>query len=414
MATSNSDLKHFAVFVNSKSATLNTTLKSDVTIPFSTNLTYHDPLKAFKFSVVDVLFTNIFYNVRPGYQTLKYLDVFAAGRGFTTPQYRVKTVVIPAGFYSYTSLTTYLNTVMGDTQPITFSQFPFTPQAVYNGFGSNYTTTVSFDVPATNYGLEVAKIWMQTPALGDLYQGFDTTGTVTQPAGEGAYSYIYQGKYLVDDADTHGLLHMLGYSFADVVAPSIPNTPYSGWGYYIYNRSLSGSYTEYSFDNITFGDSNTVVSTANTTQKNVIPYCISDLTGLDDVYIHCPQLRTQYFSGQQKSPLAPNDVIAVIPVTATFGEKMAFIPNFPLSAYLINTNITQLQFVLTNSNNQLLDFNGVDWAMTIFCEEVLDESRLQAENNTGGTFNTPFQIQGEPAAGSRMFERIKRYRANNK
>ena len=56
----NSDLKQFAIFINSKTAVIHTTEKSEVTIPFTANLASHDPLKIFKISIVDFLFSNVF------------------------------------------------------------------------------------------------------------------------------------------------------------------------------------------------------------------------------------------------------------------------------------------------------------------------------------------------------------------
>ena len=93
---------------------------------------------------------------------------------------------------------------------------------------------------------------------------------------------------------------------------------------------------------------------------------------------------------------------------------MQWNPQFPLHAYLLNTNVQQLEFRMTNSNNELLNFNGIDWSMTLFCEEEIDESRLELEN--GGTFNNPLQINANLNAGSQMEERgnrLKRGRLNN-
>ena len=142
---------------------------------------------------------------------------------------------------------------------------------------------------------------------------------------------------MVDDTETTGLLKQLGFISATTPGLSIPNTPYKGLGVPIYSKVVSAT-TQYSFDNVVFGTNN-----LNEVHATITPANISDLTGLDDVYIHCSQLRTQYMAGAKNNPLAPGDVIAVIPVNVPFGDKMSFVPNFQLSSYLINTNITQVK-----------------------------------------------------------------------
>ena len=400
----NSDLKQFAVFINSKTAVIHTTEKSEVTIPFTANLASHDPLKIFKISIVDFLFSNTFYNIRLGVQTLKYLDVFAPGRNFSGYQTRVVTVVIPSGYYSYDSLTNYLDGVMGDTQAVTMpvSSIPSTFD-VFHGFGSVYDGVTSDQISSSEYSTITGKVFLQTPSLGDMWQPVPKNSSVLSPSG---YSEIYAGKYLIVDPDTYPLMHILGYVFDSKPAPSIPNTPFFGIGVPIYSREV-GDTTQYSFNNSLWGENDT--GFPQFTQ--VMPVCISDLTGLDDLYVHCAQLRTQFMSGILKQPLTPGDVIAVIPINVAFGEKVSFVPNFQLTAYLRSTNIAQLTFRLTNSNNQLVDFNGIDWAMTIFCEEVPDESKVQLEDNPGN-MPTPFQLGSNLPAGAQMEQRFKRAREN--
>jgi hypothetical protein len=114
--------------------------------------------------------------------------------------------------------------------------------------------------------------------------------------------------------------------------------------------------------------------TATVSGKNpsslVIPYSASNFSGLDEIYLRCDQLHTKFMSSDNALPLAPSNTIAVIPVDSAYGTKGTWQPPFPLQCALNNTNITQLDFTLTNSKNELLDFNGVDWSMTVFCSQV--------------------------------------------
>ena len=107
--------------------------------------------------------------------------------------------------------------------------------------------------------------------------------------------------------------------------------------------------------------------------------------------------------------LAPSEVIAVIPLNCTYGQKMSWVPQFPLTSILKNTNITQLDFRLTNSNGELVDFQGLDWSMTLFCQEDQDSSPYEFENT--GTLATPYQSQQNNLnAGSYLQERRLRKR----
>jgi hypothetical protein len=377
----NTDNKRFAVFINSKSALYPSTTKSNVVIPFNANLANYDPMKTYKISMTDVLFSNVFNNVRVNYQTLKFVDLWAAGRN-KPASYSVTTVQIPVGFYSYDTFSSYINStdgVMGYQTQVTYTGTgaPATATPSYFGFGSTYAGETSNDIPKTDFSYTQARVWFKTPSLGDMYQAFksDNTISVASTTSGVVNSGIYAGKYLVSDDETYGLLHMLGYAFnyGAVTPQPIPGTGLVGFGVPIYNRQV-GSATQYSFDNTNWG-----TSSADVTVRDLKGVCMSDFTGLDDLYIHCDQLRTQFLSGSQRLPLSPSDVVAVVPVNAPFGEKVSFVPNFPLDSYLINSNINEMTFRMTNSSNVDLDFNGIDWSLTLYIEELNDESRIDLE-----------------------------------
>lgn len=401
----NSDLKKFAIFINSKNDLNPSTTKSEVVIPFTANLANHDPLRTVKVAIVDVLFSNIFYNVRPGVETFQYVDLFAAGRN-KPASYRVTTVVIPLGYYNYDSFTAWAVGNLGTLGSATYTGVgaPAGDQVVYYGFGSDYAGVVNDAIPACAYSLVTAKVWMQMATLGDMYQGYPGDNSITPSTSE---SNIYAGRYLIDSTVTYGMLHQLGYSFLEKTTPDIPGTPFKGWGRPIYNRLVSGT-VQYSFDRVHWG-----VDADDTTTALVVPVEVSDFTGLDDLYIHCSQLRTQYQSAIGRAPMAPNDVVAVVPINVPFGDKMSFVPNFPLDCFLMNTNITQLEFRMTNSNNVPLDFHGINWGLTMFCEEMADESRLQLEDNPDGASPDILNMGRVMDAGIYMEGRLKRAKTSS-
>lgn len=121
----------------------------------------------------------------------------------------------------------------------------------------------------------------------------------------------------------------------------------------------------------------------------LIPKNLTNLEGLDEIHIHCSQLRTKHLASTSFQPLAPSDVIGVVPVDVPFGSKGTWQPPVPLESYISNTNIVNLDFRLTDSANRLLDFNGLDWSMVFNCTEV----DVLPPNEVGGTINTPFQDQ---------------------
>lgn len=121
------------------------------------------------------------------------------------------------------------------------------------------------------------------------------------------------------------------------------------------------------------------------------PSAVTNVSGVDEIHIHCAQLRTQNLSSTSFEPLCPSDVIAVVPVEVEFGFKQNYQPPNPITSYLSNTNVKRLDIDLTDAKGRPLNFNGVDWSITFFISEV-DAMSDAAMNNTG-SFNTPFQDQ---------------------
>lgn len=422
MSTSNSDLKSFAVFVNSKSSQYKSSTKSEVSIPFTSNLAYHDPMRVFKLSMVDMLFTNSFYNIRPNVNKLKIYLQFAAGRGVATQVNQTITITVPDGFYSYDTLTSYLNQYCGETlaTTITYSTGATTFD-LYRGFGGilgAYTDPTLSTIDAVNADAAMAKILFQSPYLGMLYQ--DKTNLTTVPTVPLTNSYIYKGVYLLMDAETIGLMKTLGFldtsSYSSV--PFIPDSgELRGFGYSLQAvEKVPGAapasnavyYNIVSQKGEVF--TNTTISGADETYVSIVPNLMTDLSGLDELYVSCSQLRTHFKSSLNQGKLAPSEVIAVIPLNVPYGSKMSWQPPFPLTSFLKNTNITQLDFRITNSNGELLDFHGLDWSITFFCSEEADTSAVEYE--TSGTVATPYQVVANNMnAGSYMQERRTRRRA---
>ena len=433
--STNSDLKKFAVFINSKAATIASSEKSRVSIPFVSNLAYHENMKVFKFGMVDMLFTNSFYNIRPGVSTLKILTTFAAGRG-QTAAYVVQTVNIPYAFYSIDDLDTYLSIYQTagiyTTQSIQYAGGSLTSVNSYTGFGELNSYTDTAGAP-TSSNPEAAKIIFNSASLEQLLQvGTDlntvptintfTTIPATPPYSSYSSNYmgsgIISGVYLIADSDTEGILHMFGIYTTETLPTIVPNFPqFSGYGYAIGAKIVNVGGNAYSNTTVftyvspltgailnptTASITTSYPGAAGVTYTSLTPSIMTDLSGLDEVYIHCAQMRTSFLSSTNRLPLSSSDVIAVIPINVSFGSKMSWVPNFEITATLLNTNITQLDFTLTNSNNELLNFNGINWSMTLHCQEEMDESKFQQEDT--GTLATPFQFSKNLLSGTSYME----------
>ncbi len=402
MSSTNSDLKSFAVFINSKSAVIKSSNKSQVTIPFTGNIAYHDPFKVYKFTFVDMLFTNAFYNIRPRISKLKVVTTFAVGRGFTVPQYKVlPTIDIPYGSYDFSSLINYINPYLGSSQGVTFT-YGATSNVVecFEGFGAISIGT-NLSTQGCEQSYDFGKLLFNSPDMWNLMQPHTDITTIPTNLSDLPFSYIVSGVYLIVDSDTAGLMKILGLITPETPPTAIPDTPFVGYGIKIYSKVLLSPPTTAPNNTTLFGVTidGTVVYGSNTQaiDQEIVevlePYAFTDLSGLDELYIHCPQFRTQFLSSTSQSSLSPADVIAVIPISVPFGSKMSFIPNTPLTAYMLNTNISQLDFTLTNSNNQLVDFHGCNWSITLSCSEEVDESKFQYEDS--GTIATPFQLTNQ-------------------
>lgn len=121
------------------------------------------------------------------------------------------------------------------------------------------------------------------------------------------------------------------------------------------------------------------------------PNNVTNLSGVDEIHVHCAQLRTKNLSSVYFQSLAPADVIAVVPVEVEFGFKQNYQPPNPLVSFLNNTNISVLEMRLTDAKDRPLNFQGVDWSMTMFVSE--QEAAVPASSAASGDYNTPFQDQ---------------------
>lgn len=121
------------------------------------------------------------------------------------------------------------------------------------------------------------------------------------------------------------------------------------------------------------------------------PSNVTNLAGVDEIHVHCAQLRTNNLTATNFQPLAPADVIAVIPVEVEFGFKQNYQPPNVIQTFLSNTNIVNLEMQLTDAKGRNLDFHGVDWSITLLVTE--SDMEPPATLISQGSASTPFQDQ---------------------
>ena len=279
------------------------------------------------------------------------------------------------------------------------------PNPFFSSYFISAPFTLSVPLLGVNSTLEVAQATWTANAGWGLQIGYPIRLVNYAAAIDVAnFTAPFVGYYVTDiDATVDPVIITLNATYDSVNGPTTFDFEFKT---YTLSRSQTVATIGITTTYVLMAVSGDPISTA---AAELRPNNLSNLEGLDEIHVHCPQLRTQHFSSNARNKLAPSDVIAVVPVDVVFGSKQTYQPPVVLDAYLNNTNITNLEFYLTDSNGLDLDFNGVDWSMVLKCEEVdVDTANALAQQ---GLFNTPFQDQLQLLEGTARQEiRAKRGR----
>ena len=258
-------LKSFAVFINSAASVNKTTEKSSVQIPFTGNFASCDATKVLQVALSQFKFTNSLYNINDFNNTLKVAVEFAPGRGYgagrVDKQWETWTLRIPVGTYNIDQMATILS-LPGSLYPEAQGNDVFLNKVGYESISQQFAYAAQPgavpDYPATNTFADCFVGFGAIPAdptdpiitpgvvtvdnnsrtvfrsadLGHLIQyGTDITTPCTNILGIGEqptnasldFSFVYKGVYLLFDAETAGLLKVLGYfNIERIPAPLIP------------------------------------------------------------------------------------------------------------------------------------------------------------------------------------------------
>ena len=264
-------LKSFAVFINSAASVNKTTEKSVVQIPFTGNFASCDATKVLQVALSQFKFTNSLYNINEFNNTLKVAVEFAPGRGYgvdrVDKQWETWKLRIPVGTYNIDQMATILS-LPGSLYPEAVGNDVFLNKVGYESIGQKFSYPPQVlnpldaqPYPPTNtyancfvgFGAIPAdptdpiitpgvvtvdnnsRTVFRSADLGHLIQyGTDintpcnnilaVNGVDSIPTNSTLdFSFVYKGVYLVFDAETAGLLKVLGYfNIERIPAPLIP------------------------------------------------------------------------------------------------------------------------------------------------------------------------------------------------
>lgn len=256
---------------------------------------------------------------------------------------------------------------------------------IYPGTSYTFTTAPTISTPVINLALQLTGTYTlgATSFTNITWTGVapDIGCVITALSG---YPVFQAGTYITAFSGTSGANTMTISKGLTVAGTNI------NFGYTRYPIAGGASITALPLQNFYYVAISTAEDTANA--GTLEPKTISDFSGLDEIYVHCPQLKTQSLVSLNKSVYYSADVIAVIPIAVEYGIKQQYDPNMTLLNLLTSQNTDRLDFILTNSNNELLDFNGVDWSMSLVVQEI-DDPAASGNFDTTGTFPVPLQTQ---------------------
>lgn len=287
-------------------------------------------------SIHNMVFSNVFSNIRSTNNTLKILSTWLDGSNVT--QSNLITITIPIGNYGVDQLFAYINTYCS------------TLSTYYYGLGTNGDTTLPGFALSTS---DITKCQIAPPSLTVLNNTYNS-------------GHVYSGFYLILDNDTRGLLEDLGlltYAQGLDNTSAIPNTTYFGIGFSCYRAAstyvLSATFLK-SGDALSLGG------------IKALSIQWSAVTG---------GVRSSYAN------LAKDATIGIVPIDQDTGNQVNYDPANPYKFAVPGLNVSAFTFIIRDSaTGELVNFNGADWILTVLIEirEINNEVQGQAKDGNYG------------------------------
>lgn len=328
----------------------------------------------------------------------------------------VKRVVIPDGNYTITSLLSYLNQT-GVNNVINEWYFPYKNtaasgtdfyfqsatsastsqqyQAIWTGPGYDYslkatiietsgqisdvlhanpTTLWSANQTIAPFSLSTANIIsLNAPPRNVYCKSYLNNGTsATDP-------FIVTYMSLIDDSETAGLLGIMGYRSDTFPSTSIP-----------YNTSNLKGYVTNLYESAT---TTSVVSNGTIVAKKAY-----NLGGLSHLFICLPSLTNALYSNM--ATINSSNCVAVVPVTATYGNMINYCPNYSVPIKVDNLDLHNFGVTIYDQGQNLVDFGGFHWYARLRITFSKNSFLQQLDEQQGDNNNhVPFYEPPNPGIG---------------
>ena len=231
------------------------------------------------------------------------------------------------------------------------------------------------------------------------------SGANAIPSGQNRH--VYTSFQWVIDEETLGFNQLIGYIMNTILPGERPlnNLVLSN---FIKNQNkiiIDCSSTVDGSGNWTY-----TLSSATGSPKQIIPFpnptigqfgypatYIADLQPIKSLYV-----RLKNYTTSVRAPfltLSQSDVLAIVPVDAQYGEQINFVVQNWIPAYNDKLNLNQLNIDIVNERGQFVDFQGVNWDMTLIITFAANSNAVAAtevarpENHP---MNSVFQINSGP------------------
>lgn len=357
---------------------------------------------------------NTFLNVsaKQGNNTLKTISVYGSSSNVNNDASVINQITVPDGYYTMDNLLTYLNgqglsNVAGkwyfpttnsdsDTGKIFNSAKDSSSnefQGIYIGAGYDPTAISNVVVGSTpTKEALVANLDEDNPLLTTNFDAFtvdDSNIVRVRPPPKNIFLKNYVNgnsvatdpfvmKYfgLVDDTQTSPLNKVLGFNTANVNSVSVAST-----GQRAFLTPVQESYNA----SETIDENPTVAASQ-----------AYNLGGTSRLYFCITNLNNQNYSN---IPIIDNtNCVAVIPVTADYGDIIDYQPQNPMVSPVANQNLDTLDVVIFDEYYRTVDFNGVPWTAVINFTFHTNSHNLPSDIARGGQSFTPPDIQHQNRA----------------
>ena len=308
-------------------------------------------------------FYNTIPNITSSNNILKILSLYTVNG---VQSYNIITVTIPVGHYNVTTLMNYLNTAGICNN---------TTGGFYYGFGNGTNMTYP---PFYLNPNDSSKLNIQLPNAGT---GAGNTLGVYNAA------HVYNGFFLLVDSTTIPFLNTIGYvyktnnDYNNDLTINWASQTFSIIGAYVYN---GGTGTDYSYIQ-------PYVDPASLELANLTPINVLDMGGPTSITIAIQEISTDTLVSYNH--LNKGNIIATVPISASYGSKNVYTPTNPAITYIQNLDLNSITVIIRSIDTGLpVSFQGTNWTIALKLVYYEIENAVKSEAAQGGVYKTTMPI----------------------